>query len=635
MGGSGANAAIGTATLSQRTLTGAMPASASYAAWTMPGQGVNPTRNDAAASMTPPAGGLNQFAVAFTEFEQAGGGASYDAVVGAIVNYDASDPFRMYITRTQAIGNGLSSNQNTAQFGLGAVEASGVVAVRADDGPGGSVTGPNATTGDSVLTIDLAARNCGVLNVFDREGASDDFSSEWMIRNSSIAHAVPVVASSVAFGGATPVFAANLASELARGDAFGAVTSDRDHLAAGSRHRGAASFAALQDACFGTTSGVVGVLSTTGTFADSITVTGLDSNGEPTSVTTLSPPALVSLIDFATGESSPRWGGSSGPRFDGYDGGSAFRGAAGQVAINGSGDDFRIASRADLDPSGVAGGGSAVVVSSRVGGCNSLFNLAAYTSSAGAGGFGLMPDTGKPILDGPGGTAVGRLTSIRNVDANMTGPSLSSPAIDSAGNVWFTGAVELFGPSGSTFEIGLLRGVLNASGLGWELELVLRTGDVYTGANSATAWRLERVDVAAGFHSQSLQAGGFLGASYGDLPTSAGEHLGGAVLTAAVVYDTSGDGIFNSPESLSFDPGLDVDEAYDMVLYLTADADLGGVCPPDQNRDGMLDIDDFSSFVANFFAADPVADVNGDGQLDIDDFSSFVNQFFNPVGCDF
>ncbi|MEN0019927.1 MAG: GC-type dockerin domain-anchored protein [Planctomycetota bacterium] len=59
-------------------------------------------------------------------------------------------------------------------------------------------------------------------------------------------------------------------------------------------------------------------------------------------------------------------------------------------------------------------------------------------------------------------------------------------------------------------------------------------------------------------------------------------------------------------------------------------------CPPDQNEDGALDIDDFSDFVVNFFAGDTIADVNDDGALDIDDFSDFVAFFFNPgqfAGC--
>ncbi|MEN0019585.1 MAG: M12 family metallo-peptidase [Planctomycetota bacterium] len=70
------------------------------------------------------------------------------------------------------------------------------------------------------------------------------------------------------------------------------------------------------------------------------------------------------------------------------------------------------------------------------------------------------------------------------------------------------------------------------------------------------------------------------------------------------------------------------------VDSLTVDFASVSACPPDQNGDGLLDIDDFSSFVANFFANDPLADVNADSLLDIDDFSSFVTQFFTPpAGC--
>ncbi|MEN0019926.1 MAG: GC-type dockerin domain-anchored protein [Planctomycetota bacterium] len=61
-----------------------------------------------------------------------------------------------------------------------------------------------------------------------------------------------------------------------------------------------------------------------------------------------------------------------------------------------------------------------------------------------------------------------------------------------------------------------------------------------------------------------------------------------------------------------------------------AESDAAAPCPPDQNQDGVLDIDDFSQFVLNFFAGNLLADVNDDDMLDIDDFSSFVSQFFNP-----
>lgn len=58
----------------------------------------------------------------------------------------------------------------------------------------------------------------------------------------------------------------------------------------------------------------------------------------------------------------------------------------------------------------------------------------------------------------------------------------------------------------------------------------------------------------------------------------------------------------------------------------------GGDCPADQNEDGDLDIDDFSSFVTNFFDSNMRADVNRDSSLDIDDFSSFVTEFFTAGG---
>ncbi|MEN0020825.1 MAG: hypothetical protein AAF747_08085 [Planctomycetota bacterium] len=56
-------------------------------------------------------------------------------------------------------------------------------------------------------------------------------------------------------------------------------------------------------------------------------------------------------------------------------------------------------------------------------------------------------------------------------------------------------------------------------------------------------------------------------------------------------------------------------------------------CLADQDRDGDLDIDDFSAFLVNFFSFNPTADINLDGFFDVDDFSGFVAELFDP-SCD-
>ncbi|MFG0307429.1 MAG: GC-type dockerin domain-anchored protein [Phycisphaerales bacterium JB040] len=54
-------------------------------------------------------------------------------------------------------------------------------------------------------------------------------------------------------------------------------------------------------------------------------------------------------------------------------------------------------------------------------------------------------------------------------------------------------------------------------------------------------------------------------------------------------------------------------------------------CPPDVNRDGIVDNGDISAYVALFLVQDPIADFTGDGIIDNGDISAFVAAFL--AGC--
>ncbi|MEN0019545.1 MAG: GC-type dockerin domain-anchored protein [Planctomycetota bacterium] len=104
--------------------------------------------------------------------------------------------------------------------------------------------------------------------------------------------------------------------------------------------------------------------------------------------------------------------------------------------------------------------------------------------------------------------------------------------------------------------------------------------------------------------------------------------LAGSVTHGPGPNDISINAMLDISESL--EPATGVTVAIDVAAMVFADGQLPS-CPPDQDLSGVLDIDDFSAFVSNFFAGDPIADVNADGNLDIDDFSDFVAGFFQ--GC--
>lgn len=56
-----------------------------------------------------------------------------------------------------------------------------------------------------------------------------------------------------------------------------------------------------------------------------------------------------------------------------------------------------------------------------------------------------------------------------------------------------------------------------------------------------------------------------------------------------------------------------------------------GVCRPDMNGDGVLDLADIVAFITAFSANDPTADFNGDGVFDLTDIVQFVTAFME--GC--
>ena len=56
-------------------------------------------------------------------------------------------------------------------------------------------------------------------------------------------------------------------------------------------------------------------------------------------------------------------------------------------------------------------------------------------------------------------------------------------------------------------------------------------------------------------------------------------------------------------------------------------------CPPDFNRDGILDPDDLADYISAFFSAPPpaTADYNCDGLVDPDDLADYIGAYF--AGC--
>lgn len=69
-----------------------------------------------------------------------------------------------------------------------------------------------------------------------------------------------------------------------------------------------------------------------------------------------------------------------------------------------------------------------------------------------------------------------------------------------------------------------------------------------------------------------------------------------------------------------------------VVLTACSGHNYAPACPSDFNRDGVVDPDDLSDFIACFFGQPPCpgADFNGDGTPDPDDLSDFIAAYFGP-----
>ncbi|MEM1423832.1 MAG: hypothetical protein AAGH64_07490, partial [Planctomycetota bacterium] len=252
---------------------------------------------------------------------------------------------------------------------------------------------------------------------------------------------------------------------------------------------------------------------------------------------------------------------------------------------------------------------------------------------------------GKEILDGPGGNVIGRLSDIGNA-FQSSGPSMTSPSLDAAGNVWFVAPFELDVDPGN-FDTGLFRAVRRSSGC-WDLELVVRsafdTGTTWTGANSATDVRLTFLSIADGnsissgaMFSSNANAESALGQDISALPASDPRTLGGFVLSGTVIYDADGDGDFDDPSGAApFDP-TSLDEEYNALLYIGAltsvETDPINDCAGDFDGDGDVDLGDFGVFGGAFgsmtgdtnYNAD--ADFDADGDVDLGDFGVFGGEF--------
>ena len=609
---------------------------ATYDFWTVAGDGVHPTYNNTPGTLSP-LGDSNQFAVAFAEYGYTDADASYGGIIGAVVNYEPTDPDRLYVHRVTAATNSNNNTENRSQFGMGAVDETGAIMFRADDY---SVTGPNPIVDDNIFRVDTLARTCGVVNYVDNAGLADTGAGAWIVMNQATSHGTPNIGPTGVFG--TPAFylGGDYNGQFAYGTA-NAPTYTTAHWPAGyTATRGNVSYITQNHPCIGGTHGTCAQIfkADSQAAADTIGLWGLTSTGavaagSPTALTL--PATIVDNVTLMTNAPGTN-------EFDHYHSDIFFRGGNGQVSMNVDQEGRLLVAAVVYEPTTYTNNPDNYIACARLAdpGCTPEWSMVAYSCDT-----TLAWETGKPILDGPGGNMIGRLTTMDELTGGLPyGPSMSAPMIDSAGNVWFIGAAAFYkedsqGQPYTDTDSALIRAVYypdyQGTGLaGWELELIFEVGYVFHGQNSGVDYQIQFMGIA---DSNSVAAGtawsgnisekAHLGvAPAGYLFPRHPSTLGGIIASVDICYDVNDDGTYDGDEA-----SLD-DENYNVLMYVGS-----GCVLADSNVDGVVnnfDIDGFVLAITNptvwettYPNGDIVCanDTNGDGVVDNFDIDGFVN----------
>jgi hypothetical protein len=573
-------------TISRETLLNVPYARGSYLQWDAAGSGVNgdPTKNTPGTPVNTAGAQGNQFGYSFSQFssdDPLSPTINFNSVVAGVVNYDPSMPSRLYVSRVQAAGNDKTWQCNVSQFGIGAADANGRITLRGDGFGTTSCGGYLALTGNNYYVIDTMARAAGTVNVIANAGADDAGATQWVLVADADTSSPPTMVPTLIAGGVPIVIGSNFAAQNIHGTAA-PLTKTQTHFAAGvTDQRGLVSYSKHN---FPGIFGAAAALGTAGGYGvsggtNTLNVWGVGPGGAPVAPKGLTFPGNAAISDPTTG-----WAPAAGTStFSNYYGSTAYRGGTGQVAIGKDQAGRLMASAVMNHPNFVASNSpdNMIVAARTTDGVTVQWTVVAYT----------LGNDGKPVYGNFGSNQVGKLVGFEAGNLSPIGPALSSPMIDSVGNIYFNGRVEF---TGETFyRESLVRAVYDPATFGYTLEIVVSEGDVVTGGNSNTPYRIDFLQTASSTgstpsspYSQNINGDGYLGQGVAGLDTGDTGTLGGIAIRATIIYDVDGDGDFDRQ---SIDP-LSLDQDYQTLLYVTAAEDCNGNGVPDD-----LDIADGTS----------------------------------------
>jgi hypothetical protein len=636
---------IASQAISTRFASASTPfAATSYAQWSPAspvGTGANPLVNLAPGTFAGVGRVGPQLGLSMLEFGSGldgafGNGDDENNIIAARASFFVRQPNRLFVTRTVGLVNKSSAAAlGTASFGTGGVDEFGSAHVYADNF---GMTTPQRLSQRNLVRLNAPLRSAGLVNTVAQAGAGDPGATTF-VRVSSTSMVVPAMLSRSTPGSAArPVaITTDFASQFISESALNTTTSVA--MPAGSP-RGSVTvipqtFAPLTNASTIAT-GTTLVRTDANAKTRGIQLLGLSSSGQFTLAQQVVLPTTASLIIDPTDNFAPgtTFSPISNHEFTNYQSQASFRGGLGQVA-------GVVLPSGDLLVAGLVaatGGGSSVPQSednylavARVpaSGASSQWVVAAHTgSSSGAGG-----GTSKVILGrNPAGQLVpiGRLARYTEVFGSATtGPSISSPAMDRAGNIYFMSTVSLDTLSGNpNLTTALVRGNRNDATGAYQLEVITTLGDVFAGANSGVNYQIQFMGIADAdsVDSGSIFPGNIVQDSVPGTSASASSmygsvaSLGGLAFRAKVVYDVNGDGAFADPSGAGGGSNSP-DQAYNVVMLLMPQIAIG-----DYNRDGVKSVQDIFDFLAAWFGG--AGDWNGDGVVSVQDIFDFLADWF-------
>lgn len=654
---------IGAQAVSARFASGPM-LRPSYHLWNTPGQGVNSAQND------PPASSLSaatrtgrRFGLAFMEFgygPDARFGTPDDetSLIASIIEVQPSRPSRLFVSRIVALtGKPTSSADSTASLGLGAIDSAGHLLALADNH---AISSPSAVTQRQYVRVRTAERDPAIVNHLSSAGAADAARTD-VVRSSPTSMTVPaLVPSSLGAGGRSVALGLDFNADFIFEQSPNATSVTKSYLpgSVGSS-RGSLTFipqpftpVALGGDNAGT--GVCLVRTDSNTRTRGLTVFGVNTDGSTDAALSFGLPIIAGqLLDPTDGWTPANFVVSVGVHeFTGFADQASFRGGTGPVAsvVLSNGQLLAAAVVTPTTGSAIPQTGDNYLAVARIttGGSVSWVTAAHTGNASGSGGGAgiskvILGDNGADGIPGTGDAGegdgvldtgpnawIGRLAKLSEVFPTQTGPSISCPAFDLRGNLYFMAAVALKAADGSLeYTSALLRGNRDTGSNGYRLELLARLGDVLPGLNSGLNYQIQSMSFA---DADSVSSGGIFSGSVvqdslgpnsaaaANAPFGSPVSLGALVFRAKIVYDVDGDGLFTDPTSGGSNSH---DQAYNVAMVIVPRPPAG-----DFNYDGALTVQDLFDFLAAYFANAPGADWNADGVPTVQDIFDFLAAYF-------